>query len=295
MGSGPALAPTATPVVRARTVEGFDLAVGERASAVPTLVHDQGIQVRLTIELAEEVVAAAGARVGHVDVTHAALGVLLHCGAVGLNPVSVAQVTLARESLDPYTARLVVQDRCARNRQFDGLASLAHEGGPGVDGSIHRDAVHGQEVVALVNVHSGLTQGTASIRVPDPPFDDLGDAVSTVFQGVVTTQEAYTNPRTSLHGTTANVGVPAVQLRDDLAQNVVHVIARHAEVDHRAVRIVHSLPIDTVHVLRIEVVPEQAPGIRVDLGPLLTRIDPGVHAVGLDALWRTILLRLANR
>ena len=36
MGSGPTLAPTATPVVRARAVERFDLAVGEGAAAVPT-------------------------------------------------------------------------------------------------------------------------------------------------------------------------------------------------------------------------------------------------------------------
>ena len=72
-----------------------------------------------------------------------------------------------------------------------------------------------------------------------------------------------------------------IQFRDQFAKQIGEIVAMIHERHERGVFVAHGLPIDAVHVRRVEEVTHLAPAFVVHLCPLRAPVELHVEACGL--------------
>ena len=93
------------PVADERPAQHVDVVVRDLAAAVEALVDDDGVLVRLRIEVALEIGVAGLGGVGHVDVRDAPAGCRVDLLQVPLDPVAIAQRGFVLDRHDLHGAR----------------------------------------------------------------------------------------------------------------------------------------------------------------------------------------------
>ena len=94
--------------------------------------------------------------------------------------------------------------------------------------------------------------------------------------------------------TVTYVCVTNVDFTNQLANEVVHIVAVGAIGQQFSVFLLHSEPIHAVHVGRIEEVAHLAPGLVVNLCPLGAQLDPFLHIAKVDFTIATTFARFAG-
>ena len=276
---GPIGTVTTVPVVGPWAVEQLDETVGDLAATVPAFVDHQGFLADLPVELAEELVLTLNARVGDIDVTDLAVGVLLDILAVPLDPCAVTQVGLGSHGTNrdiTLVDGLFVALEGRDDRQRRGLAGKPDERGPDILAGINSRAVDRGDDVTLAHAEPVLRQRTDRVGIPRGAAVDLGDPESAVVAALSNLELCAEQPDIftglTLAVAAAVVGVPDIEFGDELTDDVGDILTRDGIVDHGEVVREHRVPVHAVHVLDIEEVALATPGVGDQLSPFLAQV-----------------------
>ncbi len=123
-------------------------------------------------------------------------------------------------------------------------------------------------------------------RCPTRAAEDAGDLEGALIEGKVDAQQADGDraARGFDIARRADVGVPDVQLGDELGDDEGDVLAVDGIVHELGVTLAERLPVVAVHGGLVEVVAHEAVDVGHDLLPLIARVDGGAHAFGGDGL-----------
>src|SRR5262249_5904615 len=78
------------PIADEGPAENIDVIIRNRASPIESLIDDDGVLVRLRVEVTFEVVVSGRRSIGHVDIGHASSRGLLDLLQISLHPVAIA-------------------------------------------------------------------------------------------------------------------------------------------------------------------------------------------------------------
>jgi len=249
------------------------------AAAVEAAVDDDPLLLGLGVEILGELAGRTGVRVGQVQVADPAARGLRHDPAVVLHPVEVAQGPLRGQRLDGVLAgagsfRLVV------DQDLHLFAGQVLEVRVHLAVAVDLHAVDGQEVVAFAHADAHRGQGRLHIVGPVGHAADLPETVALArrVQLVVGAEQAHRDLLgLALLGAAAHVGVRRVELADELAEDVHHVLAAGGPLQERQVARVHGGPVEPVHARLVEEVALHPPRLVEDLPPFGPRVDPDLQ------------------
>jgi len=209
-----------------------------------------------------------------VQVADAPVGRPAHLLDVPLDPVVVVERALVLGRDDDRLAG-ALERRAVVHAERHLVVCLPRERLPDVGQLRGGPAVHGDDEVALLDVHADVGERRPKRRVPVLALQDPGDPEELRLRVALEprAEQAHRDPRRPRHVAAAHVSVTGVQLPDQLADDVRQVRAVVHVLEQRRILHLHRRPVHAVHVRGVEEVAHLPPRLVEHLPPL----GPAVH------------------
>ena len=280
------------PVAENRTVQQLDHSIRNEAAAVVAVIDDQSVFGHLRIEALEKLPIPLGAGVGKVDISDPASRFLTHVFAARLNPLEVTKVPFLLHRPYCFRAR-AAEVRAGVDQQGYVPIGLVLEQTVEIFHSPRRDAVDGEDEVALSDAYSRLGQRRAEVLMPVLARENVRDPV--VAAGIghdLGSEQAAILARDRPVIGCADVNVTGVELAAQFAEDEVEIRTVGEVRDEGAVLHLHRVPVDAVHVRVVEEVSKNAPAVVELLCPFRPRLDLHLEVVESDETLGSLLTRL---
>ena len=119
-----------------------------------------------------------------MHVRDAPVGGIGHDAPARFHPIVITHALLASDGLNGYFPRALI-GRLVVDLERYYLAGQIVEVGIGIGGRSNRSTIHGDQVVALLDLESGLSQGRARAFVPIFAAIDFGEFVVAIVGGEI--------------------------------------------------------------------------------------------------------------
>ena len=167
----------------------IDDVVCRLTAAIEALVNYRSLLVKLRKVVTVEIGVATSGSVGQPDVGQLAASHLIHFAAIPFDPCQVTQTTFVRHRHDRDFARAGAV-RVGADTNHDLFVRGVLKETVDVLSSRKIAAIHREQVLACLHVHSGLRERSTQLRVPILTIVNFGEAIATVLNRVVGAQQS---------------------------------------------------------------------------------------------------------
>ena len=217
-----------------------------------------------------------------MDITHLTVGGLAHFLHIALHPIVIVQTRFVCNGFHHHIAGATLRSFAIQGQQHR-LVGFADEGGIHVLQVFGALSIDGDDVVAFLGIYTHLGQWRAGLLVPVLALQDLVDLIVTRLVAVDAAAQHTQGDALGFHAVAfTHICVTDVDLTNQFANEVVHIVTVGAIRQQLAVFLLHGRPIHAMHVRRIEEVAHLAPGLVVDLRPLCAQVDPFLQVREVD-------------
>src|SRR5687767_2191100 len=269
------------PVAVERFSKVIDDVVCRAAAAIESLVNYCPLFMKLRKVVTVEIGVPAPGSVGQPDVGQLATAHLIDLAAIPFDPGECAQPPFVSHWHDGDFARAGTV-RIGTDADHDLLVCGVLKETVNVLSNRKIAAVHREQVLACLNVDSGLRQWSAQLRVPILTVVYFGEAIATVLNRIVCAQQSSRHALRIGHVASLYVEMAHCQLAKHFLKEITQISAVS---ERRQVGLVfpgRSLQVEAVMVRVIKEVTLNAPGFAIHLLPLGFWIDIDLHVFGFD-------------